>query len=134
MTPVSDPDPYIQNADMFYYAGYPSRAINERYELIGHKGQRFYTQCSNANRHKDFTGGDVHYVGCNSHPGMSGGAFVASKKQTDGSWKDYYIGLVSAPGGKNQNNIAQTFRYNEVSSFNSVVITSENQRQYFASN
>ena len=133
MTPVSDPDPYINNADMFYYAGYPSWAVNERYELIGHKGQRFYTQCSNAKRWRGQGGEDVHIVGCNSAAGMSGGAFVASKKQNDGSWKDYYIGPVSAPGAKGKNNLAQTFRYNDSDSFNSVVITSENQRQFFAS-
>lgn len=126
MTPVSDPDPYVQNADMFYYAGYPSWAVDERYIEIGHKGQRFYSECKSAKRHKDFTGGDVHYVSCNSAAGMSGGAFVASKKQRDGSWKDYYIGPIAAPAKKGINNGAQTFRYNEVSSFNSVVITNEN--------
>ena len=134
MTPVSDPDPYVQDADMFYNVGYPSWAVDERYVKIGRQGQRFYSECKSAKRWQGNNGGDFYIVGCNSAAGMSGGAFVASKKQNDGSWKDYYIGLVGGPGEKNKNNLADTFRYNEVSSFNSVVVTSENQRQFFASN
>lgn len=134
MTPVNDPDPYVNNAEMFFNVGYPSWAVNERYELIGHKGQRFYSQCNKAQRWIGKRGEDVHLVSCNSAKGMSGGAFIASKKEPNGAWKDYYIGPIAGPGGKNQNNIADTFRYNELSSFNSVVITSENQRQFFASN
>lgn len=133
MEPVSNPDTYVQNADMFYNVGYPSWAVDENFNQIGRKGQRFYSQCKTAERWRGKHGEDYHFVGCNSAAGMSGGAFVASKKMSNGSWKDYYIGLVGGRGKKNQKNIADTFRYNEANSFNDVVITSENQSQFFAS-
>ena len=134
MTPVSDPEPYVNSADMYYFVGYPDWVPDFNGRTIGKKGERFYSECNSANRWRGNNGEDLYMVGCNAFAGNSGGAFLASKKQPNGTWKDYYIGMVGGLGAKGQNNLADTFRYNEVSSFNSIVITTDNQRQFFASN
>lgn len=136
MTPVTNPEPYVKNADYLFFVGYPSwvpskKNRNKRY---GQKGERFFSECKTAKRWKDSLN-DLYTVGCNAYGAQSGGAFVASKKQADGSWKDYYIGMPSALAPKKGlDNVADTFRYNDLNSFNNVVVTRENQRQFFASN
>lgn len=136
MTPVTNPDHHVQNADYLFFVGYASWVPSKKNRNVsfGKKGERYYSECKKAKRWKDYLN-DLYTVGCNAYAAQSGGAFVASKKQANGSWEDYYIGLISSlPPEQGLDNIADTFRYTDLNSFNYLVVTRENQRHFLPSN
>lgn len=129
LEPASDDNvsQYIKKADYLYFVGYPSWVPKSNGKRWGNKGQRFFSQCKRSKKLNK----NQYAVGCNLYAAQSGGAFIASKKMKDGSWKDYYLGLPTAldPNRGGKFNLADLFKESEIERFNKIVITSGNQNQ-----